>query len=318
MLPDGQVGSHPPQPELASNYPTPPSSDQLLHEPPGPQSSKGLAITALVLGIAAVLTAFIPVVGAVFGIAAIVLAVLALKRRQSKGLSVTGLVLGALSTITSLIVTFALVLAGSLFGAAINSIENGGGETITGGSDSLESEDSTSGEMTAEEVVPDDIAGGFERISWDAYDVIDAPASTSEGTVEDPHPLGTRFAVDDVWEVVVNMVDLDAEEQVVALMPEAAPAPDGKRYVLVNMTLKSLVDEPKEVGTLGVKLDVPGKLISERNTGTASPDPALFRENLQITGNYTGYLAYLIDDVDAASLWLSDGMSTSREVVAVE
>lgn len=69
---------------------------------PAPSAPKGLAITALILGIVAVVGAmifgWIPFVGGVItvvvGIAALILGILAMQKRQPKGLALTGLILG--------------------------------------------------------------------------------------------------------------------------------------------------------------------------------------------------------------------------------
>lgn len=282
-------------------------------QPPKPR--RGLAITALILGILAMLIAVVPVLGAVLGIVSIILAAIALKKRQPKGLSVTGLVLGIVATIISAVMTFALLLAGSLFGAAFESLEANGGEIVF--DDSLEVTDAT-GEDEAGDLAGGTALGSFERVPWDAFDVADAPASTRGGTEEDPHAIGTRFTVEDKWEVVVNMVDRDAEEHFLALMSDGSPAAEGERYVLVNMTVKNLSAEPKELQTLSVYYDIPGKLVSSGRPGTPSPDPVLFSEGMQITGNYTGYLAYLIEDTEGSLLRFTEWMTTKPIFVAVE
>ena len=66
---------------------------------------KGLAITALVLGITSLIT---PLVGPLLGIAAIIFAIVALTRRpaQSKGLAITGLVTGIFGIIIGSLLLF--------------------------------------------------------------------------------------------------------------------------------------------------------------------------------------------------------------------
>ncbi len=83
---------------------------------PGP---KGLAISALVVGIVAFLSGLAPVWGIIVGGAAVALGALALARKQSKGLALTGLILGSLAALSSLAATVAL-FAGV---ASINSLD---------------------------------------------------------------------------------------------------------------------------------------------------------------------------------------------------
>lgn len=77
---------------------------------PAQQPGSGLAIAALVLGIAALVLAFFPFVGllsVLLGAAAIVCGILAMRRRQSKGMSIAGIVTGALGLVGSILVTLA-------------------------------------------------------------------------------------------------------------------------------------------------------------------------------------------------------------------
>jgi hypothetical protein len=82
--------------------------------PPQPPSGKarGLAIAALIVGIGAFLFGLIPVFGALVGVAAVVLGILALRKRQAKGMALTGTILGGIAIVSSIVVAigaFALV-----------------------------------------------------------------------------------------------------------------------------------------------------------------------------------------------------------------
>ena len=85
---------------MTASQPTP--SPQYAPITPTP---KGLAITALVVGIIAFLTGLVPVLGFILGAVAVVFGIIALVKKQSKGMAITGLALGAVALITSLIVT---------------------------------------------------------------------------------------------------------------------------------------------------------------------------------------------------------------------
>lgn len=88
------------------------SPDAVDTAPPSPLPAprKGLALTALILGIAAFVTGWIPGLGIVLGLVAIVFGIIALVRKQSKALSITGTALGAVGLIASAVMT-AVVLA---------------------------------------------------------------------------------------------------------------------------------------------------------------------------------------------------------------
>jgi len=81
-----------------------------------PTASKGpigLALAALIVGIGAFLFGLIPVFGALVGAAAIVLGVLALRKKQPKVLAIIGIALGAIAAISSITTAAGL-------GAAVN------------------------------------------------------------------------------------------------------------------------------------------------------------------------------------------------------
>ena len=71
-------------------------------------ASKTLAILALVGGGVAFLLGLVPVIGALIGLAAIVIGVLALRSRQSKPMSIAGIALGAAATLASIGITIGI------------------------------------------------------------------------------------------------------------------------------------------------------------------------------------------------------------------
>lgn len=70
---------------------------------------KTVAFAALTLGIVAFLVGWFPVGGAVVGAVAVVVSIVASRRRQEQGKWVTGLVLGCIATVTSIAISAALV-----------------------------------------------------------------------------------------------------------------------------------------------------------------------------------------------------------------
>lgn len=98
------------EPRLGHSQPAPtavyPGAPQVQFPPP--KASIGLALAALLVGVGAFLFGLIPVFGALLGIAAIVLGVLALRKQQSKVLAIIGLVLGGIGALTSLLTTLGL------------------------------------------------------------------------------------------------------------------------------------------------------------------------------------------------------------------
>lgn len=86
--------------------------------------TNGLAIAAMIVGIVAVTSGWIPFWGILVGAAAVVLGVLGLKKVSGKGLAITGIITGSLAVLTSLAVTVVFVIAlGYGFDAAKQSSE---------------------------------------------------------------------------------------------------------------------------------------------------------------------------------------------------
>ena len=77
----------------------------------------GFGVSALVLGIVAVVLAWTGLVGLILGAVAIVFAILALTKKQSKGMGITGIILGGIAV---LIAIGALLFQLVFIGAAVN------------------------------------------------------------------------------------------------------------------------------------------------------------------------------------------------------
>lgn len=99
-----------------------PAPAPAVAKPATAPAGNGIAIAALVVGIVAFVTGWVPILGLLLGIAAVVLGVIGLKKAAGKGMSIAGLVTGAIGALTSLVFgifwILAIVAAGSSIGAA--------------------------------------------------------------------------------------------------------------------------------------------------------------------------------------------------------
>jgi hypothetical protein len=189
--------SHVPQP----GHPGQPSGTTTTTtsgEPPRQGGAKGLALAALVVGIVAFLTGLVPVFGAIVGIAAIVLAVLALRRRQPKALAVTGLALGAVAVVASVLVTAGI---GAVIGGAAD-------EPIAAVTESADEESTAPSTTPAED------------------DETTAPAGSPTPSVDPDAPEGAAAALDvaQTWAVSLGGSKAGTYAKVLAsgASPEAA------------------------------------------------------------------------------------------------
>lgn len=288
---------------------------------------KGLAITALTVGIVAILTSAVPVLGAVLGVLAIVFGAVALRKKQPKGLSITGLVLGVIATIVSIISTVTLTLfAGQLFSA----LEESTFEVVDSDASNEEilQQDSQSEMATQPEqassssgaAVPHHQLSPSVPIAWHELDTANAPASTHTGTTEDPHPVGSSFEFGP-FEIVVNFVDMNATESVLTLAPENDAPAAGERYVLVHATINNPTLEGLPIQNVLMYYDTPKQLYSATVSNRfhmVTPDPALLLEDRNITGSFSGYVVFRTDDVDGTQLRLNSSDRSAEVYVAVE
>ncbi len=114
--PGGQV-----PPGYGAVPPQGPQGPQQGYAPGGypPAQPKGLAIAALIVGIASLVFFWFWILGLLGGIAAVILGILALRKRQSKGMSLTGVITGGVAVLASIgVLIFSLFVLGSVMNAA--------------------------------------------------------------------------------------------------------------------------------------------------------------------------------------------------------
>ena len=75
----------------------------------------GLAVTTLVLGILAFLNGWIPVLGMLLGLAAVIIGFIALKKKQNKVMSIIGLAAGAIGFLASTFWLIMLIVSGGSY-----------------------------------------------------------------------------------------------------------------------------------------------------------------------------------------------------------
>jgi hypothetical protein len=193
----GQPTYSQPDPDQQTHYQAPPGYP-MPGQPPPPQK-KGLAITALVLSIVALVLCLIPVinnfaivlglVGLGFAIAALVIAS---KRQQKKGMAIAALIMSVVAIIGA-------IVSQLIFVAALNSVS----DAIEEGSDGVVP-------LTQEQ--------------------------QSEAAERPALGLGESSAVGDEYNVTVNAVNLDATEDILAVN-EFNEGPQGQ-FVLIDLSVE--------------------------------------------------------------------------------
>ncbi|MGK0714994.1 hypothetical protein [Leucobacter sp. W1153] len=127
---------------------------------------KGLAITALIVGIVAFLTGLVPILGIILGIAGVILGSIALAKKQPKGLALTGLILSVVGAIVSIFATVALFVFGTIIQDELS------GPTVQTESPS------TPGESTPETESEEPMAEAFPEVSAaELAEIVSDPAA---------------------------------------------------------------------------------------------------------------------------------------------
>lgn len=182
-----------------------------------PSAGKGLSVTALVLGIVALLGVAIPVLNvfsAILAIVGLILGIVALKRATAKGLPLSGTIISGIALLLS-VVFIAIYVAG--FSNAVDELR---------------------GDSSVVEEEPADP---------DAQPAPDEPAGPEAGTRENPAPLGTTIEIVEFGEVVYELTmgpsTLDATAAVLAENMFNEAPPEGFQYALVPVTVTYLGDE---------------------------------------------------------------------------
>lgn len=257
-----------PEPEAKPSAPsTAYSSGQPA--PSGPR--KGLALTALIVGIVAFLTGLVPVLGIILGLVAVVIGIFALVKKQHKVFAVVGLSLGAVAMIASIIAT---VLAGIFTQAVIEEVER---------QNSAISEPAELPEATTEEP-----AEGEELI-----EVL---------------PLGSTIHAEE-WSVAATSLTPDASAEVAAANQFNEPAPAGYRYVIFE--LEATYEGDRTGSPMLVRVDYvtpDGEIISSLDHGVVGIEPAFGHASLAPGETHTGKVLFAVPDTLDGALSIVPGM----------
>ena len=253
-------------------------------EPPRPRGGKGLAIAALVVGIAGFLGAFIPFlnyVTAVPALVAVVLGIVSLARRMDgKPLALTGLILGAVGFVLSIVLAFVYTFA--FVSSVTDAVESAGADS-----------------------------GFASPAPTDAFGDDDATAQPGTSP-DDPLPIGTPVTGEGIdgaeWQVTLGTPILDATAAVLAADPSNEAPADGMQYAVVPVTatyLGSSTGDPLSELAVGF-LASDGSQYSAADSFVQAPAPAFTDadELLEPQGTATGNVVIEIP-IDGAQdgLW---------------
>lgn len=268
-------------PATGTPYAAPPSSG------PAARNTVGIvAFVAAVLGFVFAVWEGAYLLGWILLPIAFILSLVALfQRDKSKKLALAALIVSIVGTIAG-----AVAFMGSAARILDESFGSGEATVVASPTDS-----------PAPAQSPDDDAAG--ESSTDDSTTDDAAA----GTRENPHPLGTSVANNE-WEVTVNSVDPDATAAVLAENQFNEPPADGNVYLLANVTITRIADEPGSSFELGFHyVTAAGNVTGDYDTMAVVPDELGYDE-LYTGASSTGNVAFEVPTDEAGTIRITPGL----------
>jgi hypothetical protein len=242
--------------------------------PSGATSPRGLAITALIVGIVAFLTGLIPVVGVLLGVVAVVFAVIALVRRQPKALAIIAIVLGGIAAVTSVATTAGL--------ATIASNAPRPAPVETEASSAPAPAESDEAEEPSEEAAP----------------------PSADGSAANPMPqpyVAEGLFGGEKYSLTARVANPSANAQVAEWNMYNKEAPAGFKYVIVEMTMTGIDPDGVEpsLATFDLQLATAegNRYDEEMFTVFGEGMPSMSSGPTLYPGNaFTGYSAYIVPE----------------------
>ncbi|MFJ6280045.1 hypothetical protein [Arthrobacter subterraneus] len=213
---------------------------------------------------------------------------------KAKGMGIAALIISIVGTIVGFVVFFAVV------SSSVDEAFGGGETSVVEPSDAAAADTAGAEEVAAEE----------------------EPAAASEGTRENPYPIGSVIENEE-WRVVVNSVTLAATDAVMGANEfNEAPA-EGSEYVLVNYSATYLGDDPNgQIPAFGATIEyvtADGTTVNSFDTPVIAPEPIDTTSTLYTDATATGNTVFEVPTASAGEgvLAVRAGMLGDKVFVAV-
>lgn len=270
---------------------------------PASKRGKLLGVAALVTGAVGLFLAFIPlfnILGGLLGLVGGTLGLVALLQKGRKsGQAVAGVSLSGAAI---------FLLIGFTYATALGSA---GDETA------YEAPSPATQEEQAPDPVEDESNSAAQEPQAEAQEEVDATASESQGTRENPFLIGTTIQTErrgaPEWEITVGPVTLLADDLIAAENQFNDPAPEGFQYALVSLDVTYIGEE---TGKPWVAIDV--EFVSSAGTthrttdqSAVAPDPLRDINELFPGASGSGNIDVLVpsENVEEGTWRLSAGSS---------
>lgn len=276
---------------MTTHYAPPPAD----YAPRQPKS--GIGITAMVLGIVALVLSFIPIIAFlsfILGPLAVIFGIVAIVKKNGRGAGIAGLITGSAGFIVVLIGTL-------LFGAVITAID-----------DELQEEEAEIEEVEEAQEEQSEAAEAMEE-EGDAPEP-GADDDGDEGSRSNPLPLGETVS-NGTWDVTINDITLNADDQVAAENEFNETAPEGHSYALVNISATYLGDD-SEIPLMDI--DVAhvaggGETSAWHDSVVVTPDEFDMARELYEGGTEEGNIALAVPQDDEGAFRVRLGVLTTED-----
>lgn len=282
--------------------------------PPAPESGaprpkRTLGIIALITAIVGFLFAVIPgamIVGWILLPVAFVLAIVAIFQPPSRTFGIWALVVSVLGGVIGAIV-FVAVVAGAVDEAF-------GEDEVTIESSAPEASDAAEGTVSQDE-------GTQEKSTSEEAEATDETAAEEEsediGTRDNPAPIGSVITGEE-WEVVVNSVQLEATNAVMAANTFNDPPADGEAYLIVTVTTTYLGEDSSYDSMVDVDyVTADGTVITSTDNFAVAPEPEFGMTELFAGASSTGNIVLAAPIGDDGLLRVTPGLFADDVFVAL-
>lgn len=214
---------------------------------PVASANSGIAVAALVVGIVALISGWVPFWGFAIGVTALILGIVGVKKHSNKGMSIAGIVMGGVGILWSLVVTLLFIVTLVTVGL--------GGAVATGALNE------------AAQHAQSELA----KYNSETQALIDQKKEFKKG----------ETAVFGQFEVKVNDVDRDYKPK-----NSYFSAGDGKEYIVVNVTVKNIGKDAKYISSYDLKINE-GGVTNSSSFYDVEPsfDGGSLAANASLTGN---------------------------------
>ncbi|PFG18502.1 hypothetical protein [Serinibacter salmoneus] len=276
---------------------TPPAPDPSTSRP-----RRTLGIIALVTAILGFLFAVIPgamLVGWILLPIAFVLAIVAMFQPPSRILGIWALVVSVLGGVIGAIV-FVVLVAG-----AVDEAFSEDEVTVETAAEAEDAEEETEAEAAAQDESQNESEGESEG------------AAGQVGTRDNPAPLGSVITGEE-WEVVIDAVQLDATDAVMAANQFNDPPADGEAYLIVTVTTTYLGQDSSYDSMVDVDyVTADGTVITSSDNFAVAPEPEFGMTELFTGASSTGNIVLAAPLGDTGLLRVTPGLFADDVFVAL-